>query len=158
VNWRRLFGSLAVAAVVAISALSAAAQSLPPGVADCLAAIAQQSDSAANGAPEDGGAKPETPRLGDVCPDVAAAIDDGPWGEAIAFFWADQMSTRAFRELTGVVSTYEPAAAGEIDLPRESLDESLAELCVQKKVSLDEAKLNAESPTELEALVLRGGR
>jgi twitching motility protein PilT len=38
------------------------------------------------------------------------------------------------------------------------LDESLAELVVQKKVSLDEAKNYAESATELEALVLRGGR
>jgi twitching motility protein PilT len=38
------------------------------------------------------------------------------------------------------------------------LDESLAELCVRKQVSIDDAKLFAESPVELEALVLRGGR
>jgi hypothetical protein len=111
-----------VAAIAAIGAASA--QSLPPGVEDCLAAIQQRSTDA-------GAARPssvEAPRLGDVCPELAAAIDQGTWGEALAGTSADDLSTTAFRTLTELVAAYQRPGASDLELRSDALDESLAAL------------------------------
>ena len=51
--------------------------------------------------------------LGDVCPELAAAIDEGAWGEALVDIWAEDLSTNAFEELARLVASYEqPPAAG----------------------------------------------
>jgi hypothetical protein len=117
--------------MAAIGATSAAAQSLPAGVDSCLALIRQQSNSA-EAAPPARAPPTEPPLLGDLCPDLAEAINDGPWGEAIAGVWADQLSTSAFRELTELVPKYERPSSGEVELQTGSLDESLAALKLEK--------------------------
>ena len=118
----------AVAALVALGAAPAFAQSLPPGVADCLAAIERLQSAAADAAPEARPAPAEAPLLGDVCPELAEAIGDGPWGEALAGTSADRLGTAAFRHLTELVATYERPSAGELELHIDSLDDSLAAL------------------------------
>lgn len=123
----RLLCSPALAALVAIGAAPASAQSLPPGVEDCVALIKQ--DRAA-----DADAEPAV--LGDVCPELAAAIDDGPWGEALAQVWADEMSPTAFLELTELVTAYEQPAATAFAPRSESLDESIAALNLKKPPGL----------------------
>ena len=125
---RRFLWAYSVAAVVAIGAPPALAQSLPPGVEDCLAAIEQQHGVDADDAPGARAAPEDAPRLGDVCPELAAAINEGPWGAALAGTWADDLSTTAFRTLTELVPEYERPAAAELALRSDALDESLAAL------------------------------
>ncbi len=73
-------------ALVAAAALGAAAagfaQPLPDGVDECLTRIEQQRVA---GAPDEALADAATGprRLGDVCPELAGAIDEGPWGKAL---------------------------------------------------------------------------
>jgi hypothetical protein len=124
---RRRFFSASVAALVAIGAAPAWAQSLPPGVDDCVALVKERNPDANVDA-----AGAEAPLLGDVCPELAAAINEGPWGEAIAEVWADELSLNAFLELTQLVSVYDRPAAGDFALHSEALDESLAALTLEK--------------------------
>ncbi len=112
-----------IAAVVAIGAESASAQSLPPGVEECLEEIRQQRLADAD---------EEAPRLGDVCPELAAAIDAGPWGRALSEVSADQLSASEFIELTALVAVYARTGTGGFELRPETLDESLAALKVEK--------------------------
>lgn len=124
----RFFFVSAVAAMAVICAAHARAQSLPPGVEDCLAAIRQERSADADAEP---------PVLGDLCPDLAAAIDEGPWGEGLAQSWANDLSPNAFLELTELVAVYERPAAGEgFTLRSESLDESIAALKLEKPAGL----------------------
>lgn len=122
----RFFSASVVAAVAAIGAAPVSAQSLPPGVEECVAQIRQQRLSDAEG---------DVPLLGDVCPELAAAIDESPWGEALSEVWADELSASAFLELTELVAVYERPATGDLALRSESLDESLAALQLEKPLT-----------------------
>lgn len=122
----RFFWISAAAAVATIGAAPASAQSLPPGVEECFAQIRQQEPAEDNA---------EARLLGDVCPELAAAINDGPWGEALSEVWADELSPNAFLELTELVSVYERPATGDVALHPESLDESLAALKLKKPLA-----------------------
>jgi hypothetical protein len=128
--------SAAEYAAAAVAAFGAAAtcfaQPLPAGVDECLARIAQQrvAELPAVG-PDDAAAGELTgpPRLGDVCPELALAINEGAWGEALVDASAEDLSWSAFEELARLVASYErPAQPPGQALSPESLDDVLAAL------------------------------
>jgi len=126
VGWSSASCVAAVVAIGAIGAGSAAAQSLPPGVEECVDEIRQQRLADAD---------EEAPRLGDVCAELAAAIDAGPWGRALSEVSADQLSANEFLELTALVAVYERSGTGDFALRPETLDESLAALKLEKPLA-----------------------
>jgi hypothetical protein len=129
---RRRFRASLVAALVFLGAPQALSQSLPPGVDDCLAAIERLRAAAKSTDAEPNARERSAPVLGDVCPDVAAALDASPWGEALAGVSARELETGAFVDLTKLVASYErPAAGGAVPAPS-ALDDVLAELKVEK--------------------------
>jgi hypothetical protein len=133
---RWLAGSL-FAALAAVGASSACAQSLPSGVDDCLATIEEMRASVvAAGRRNDAAARALT--LGEACPDLAAALDGNSWGKALAGVSPDDLETSAFDELTKLVDRYErPSAAMQEPPPSAAaLDAALAELRLEKPAPL----------------------
>jgi len=118
---------------------AALAQPLPAGVADCLARIEQE--RAADPAAEPGldrvnPVSASSPLLlGDVCPELAAALDSSSWGEALAGVRADELSTSAFESLAELVADYERPAARAPAPSAESLDDVLAEVRLREPVA-----------------------
>jgi len=130
---RRWLAESLVAAVAVVGASSALAQSLPPGVDDCLANIDEM--RAADAAAQRSNVAAPARTLADVCPEFASALDDNSWGKAIAGVSADELGTSAFVELTNLVDKYERPGAGEraVSSPRAAaLDDVLAELKLEK--------------------------
>jgi hypothetical protein len=119
----RIFFVRAAAALVAIGGAPVSAQSLPPGVDECVQRIRQE-------APTESGA--DAARLGDLCPELAVAINEGPWGDEISGVWADDLAPNAFLQLAELVSSYQRPADGGLALSSASLDESVAALKLQK--------------------------
>ncbi len=133
---RWLAGSL-VAALAVVGACSALAQSLPPGVDDCLAKIDALRTPAAAG--QQSRVAASAPTLADVCPDFAAALADNSWGEALAGISPDELETGAFVELAKLAERYQrPSADGRgSSLPSAAaLDAALAELKLEKPAPL----------------------
>lgn len=129
---RRSLAASLVAAFAALGASSALAQALPPGVDDCLMKIeALRAPDAAAAVERNGG----PPTLGDVCPEVAAALAENPWGEALAGVSPDDLETSAFVDLTKLVAAYARLPGGaERPQPPDAaaLDDVLAELKLEK--------------------------
>jgi len=132
VTARRLLAASLVAAFAAIGASAALAGPLPAGADDCLAKIkALRATDAAAAVEGNNG----PPRLGEVCPDVAAALAENPWGEALAGVSPDDLEASAFVELAALVAGYErpPGDAGRSAAPSTaSLDGVLADLKLEK--------------------------
>ncbi|MDX1562182.1 MAG: hypothetical protein R3305_04615 [Gammaproteobacteria bacterium] len=74
----RTFAALVAAQVVLVAAASrpAAAQSLPPGTEDCVAALDAVEFS---GDFDDG----DIPALGEICPDYWEALAQPPWSDLL---------------------------------------------------------------------------
>jgi hypothetical protein len=134
VNLRRCFSASLVAASAALGAAHARAQALPAGVDSCLARIEALRAPAAASATDPNASPTTAPTLGDVCPELAEALDDNPWGEALAGVSAEDLETSAFVELTRLVAAYEqpPAGAGSPAPSAAALDEVLAQLKLEK--------------------------
>jgi hypothetical protein len=81
------------------------AQRLPPGADGCVAAVGQRAAQASAA---------ESPvLLGDVCADLADALEAGVWGQALAFVEARSLSADRFLALVELAQRYEgDAAAG----------------------------------------------
>jgi hypothetical protein len=127
VSRRRRVGIAGVAAcaAIAVGAGAARAQPLPPGVDGCLARIEQQrSDAADSGR----GREPAVPRLGEICPELATAVDEGTWGQALPGISAADLTPAAFEALTRIAADYERPSSGQIDLSAAALDDALDEL------------------------------
>jgi hypothetical protein len=92
---------------------------LPPGTAECTAAI-ERLEPAADA--------DTRPRLGGVCPEVAAALDEGMWGEALAGSGAGGLSTDAFLALVGVAERYADGDRSAEAPPHAELDAIVAGL------------------------------
>jgi hypothetical protein len=125
-----------VAASAAVGASSALAQSLPPGSDDCVAKINTLRATDAEAAVERNSV---SPRIGDVCPDIAAALAESPWGQALAGVSPDDLETHAFVELTELVASYERRpgdAEGPAPPSAHALDDVLAELQLEKPAAL----------------------
>ncbi len=129
------FSRSRVAALAATLCVATAAfaqpQPLPAGVDECLARIDEQ--RRAEPQTQDRGAAAVEPAgpplLGDVCPELADAINEGAWGEALVDIWAENLSTNAFEELARLVARYEqPPAIAAQPLSVEALDDALAAL------------------------------
>jgi hypothetical protein len=136
VSSRRWLAASLVAAFAAVGGSSALAQALPPGSEDCVAKIKALSAPDAQAVVERNGG---SSMLGEVCPDVAAALAENPWGEALAGFSPDDLETDAFLELTTLVAGYQrpPGDAERPALPRAAaLDDALAELKLEKPAAL----------------------
>ena len=135
----RWVAALLVAAFAALAASSALAGPLPSGVDDCLAKIkAPRAPDAEASARQRADLTP-APTLGEACPDVAAALADNPWGEALAGVSSDDLETGAFVDLTALVARYErpPADVERPSPPRAAaLDDALAELRLEKPAAL----------------------
>jgi hypothetical protein len=131
---RRWFRASLVAALAMLGAAAGLSQPLPPGVDDCLAAIERLRTATKSAATEPDARERSAPVLGDVCPDVAAALDASPWGEALAGVSARELEPSAFVDLTKLVASYErPAAAGAVPAPSAAvLDDVLAGLKLEK--------------------------
>ena len=132
IRCRRLAGSLVAAAAV-VGASPALAQSLPPGVGECLANI--DAIRAPDAAAQRNNVAAPARTLADVCPDLAAALEENSWGEALAGVTPDELETRAFVELTRLVERYEtpPTDVQRPPSPRAgALDDVLAELKLEK--------------------------
>ena len=129
---RRSLAASLVAAFAAVGASSVLAQALPPGVDDCLAKIeALRAPDAAAAVERNRG----SPTLGEVCPEVAAALAENPWGQALAGVSPDDLETSAFVDLTKLVAAYarRPGGAERSQLPdAAALDDVLAELKLEK--------------------------
>jgi hypothetical protein len=135
----RWVSALLVAAFAAVGAPSALAQGLPSGVDDCLAKIKAPRAPDAEAPPRRRGDPTAAPTLGEVCPDVAAALGDNPWGEALAGVSPDDLETSAFVDLATLVARYErPPADVERPPPpgAAALDDVLAELKLEKPAAL----------------------
>jgi hypothetical protein len=129
---RWLAGSLVAAAAV-VGASSALAQSLPPGVDVCLANIEEM--RAADGVGQRNNPAAPARTLADVCPDLASALEENSWGDALAGVTPEDLETRAFVELTRVVDRYErpPTDVRPPSSPSAAaLDDVLAELKLDK--------------------------
>lgn len=111
------------ACVGTAASVAALAQPLPAGVDACRALIQQQSEQPRNG-------PAEASRLGDVCPELADAINAGVWGEAIADVWAEDLGIDAFMALTDLVPVYAASSPGTV-ISTETLDAVLEEVRVQ---------------------------
>jgi hypothetical protein len=136
---QRWVAALLVAAVFAAGASSARAQPLPPGVDDCLIKI-----TALNAPDAAESARPRrdptsAPTLGEACPDVAALLEDNPWGKAIAGASPADLEPSAFADLATLVERYESPPA-EVEGPSPpsaaALDDVLAELKLEKPAAL----------------------
>jgi len=131
---RRSRLSLARAAALAATlcvATTSFSQTLPAGVDECLARIDQQRRAEPPiGGLGAAGDEPAGPTLlGDACPELAAAIDEGAWGKALVDIRAEDLSTNAFEELARLVARYEqPPAPALQPLAIEALDPVLAAL------------------------------
>jgi hypothetical protein len=133
---RRWLAASLIAAFAAVGASSALAQALPPGVDDCVAKIKALRASDAEAAVE---RNRGSPTLGEVCPDIAAALAENPWGEALAGVSPDDLETYGFVELTTLVASYErPPGGAERPAPPSAaaLDDALAELTLEKPATL----------------------
>jgi len=118
-----------LAAALGVASVSLAqTPPLPAGVAACLAQI--QARRAEPPRPQDDGADaPAGPALlGDVCPELAAALDEGAWGEALVDVRAEGLSTNAFEELARLVARYEQPPSVRESLSADSLAAALAAL------------------------------
>ncbi len=115
-----------VAAAVLAAAFPSFAEPLPDGVADCLERIERQSARAP--APEAAAADPGPQRLGGVCPELAAALDEGAWGASLVDANAGELGTDAFEELVRVAASYEQPQPTRDGISASSLDEVLAAL------------------------------
>jgi hypothetical protein len=131
---RRWLAASLVAALAALGASPAFAEPLPAGVGDCLEKIQTQRTPDAAAEERNRG----SPTLGEVCPDLAAALEDNSWGKALVGASPAELETSAFLELTTLVAGYEgrdrvaaapaPSAA--------ALDGVLAELELEKPAPL----------------------
>lgn len=110
------------------------AQPLPAGVDECLVRIDEQRRAEPSQVVGAATAEPTGPMLlGDVCPDLAGAINEGAWGEALIDIRAEDLSTNAFEELARLVARYEePPALAAQPLSTESLDAALAALALRE--------------------------
>ena len=138
-SFRRFLAASLVAAFAAVGTLSAPAGQLPAGAGECLAKIQALHAPVEEAAPRRRTDPPPPPTLGDVCPDVAAALEDNPWGGALAGVSPADLQTSAFVDLTTLVAGYErqPGDAARPALPSASaLDDVLAELKVEKPPAL----------------------
>jgi hypothetical protein len=74
-----------------------------------------------------------------VCPDVAAALAQNPWGQALAGISPDDLEAYAFVQLTTLVAGYE-RPRGDAERPAlpsaAALDDALAELNLEKPAPL----------------------
>jgi hypothetical protein len=124
----------AVAAVALLcAAATGVAQRPPEGLAECLVLLEQQRSAAAPEA-ERGDAGVANPlRLGEICPELAAAIDNGAWGDALADGSAADLTTSAFLELAQIVTRYEVPPETQ-PLATDSLDDVLAALELREPV------------------------
>ena len=113
------------AALAAMSAGAASAQRLPEGVAECRSRMAgQQTEAEEAGA----GRRSYPSRVGDLCPELAEAIDGGAWGGALADAGARDLTATSLGELAELAEAYvRPANAGP-ELATAALDEALEEL------------------------------
>ena len=131
---RRSLAALLVAVFAAAGASSALGQPLPAGADDCIAKI---------DTPREPDAAAETNRdaatLGDICPEVAAALAGNPWGEALAGVSSNDLEASAFVDLTALVAGYE-RRPDEVERPAppsaSALDDVLAELKLDKPPAL----------------------
>ena len=133
---RRWLAASLVAAFAAVGAMSSRAGPLPPGADDCVAKINALHAPDADAAVE---RNRRPPTLGEVCPDVAAALAESPWGEALAGIAPDDLETSAFVELATLVAGYErPTGGAERRAPPDSaaLNDVLAELKLEKPAAL----------------------
>jgi hypothetical protein len=132
---RRLLAASLVAAFAIVGTSSVFAQSLPPGSDDCVAKINEMSAAPAAAATRPNAEPTRAPTLGDVCPEVAAALTDTSWGAALAGVAPADLEPSLFVELTTHVAAYErPSGVAERPAPpsAEALDEALAELKLEK--------------------------
>lgn len=113
------------ALLAAISAGAASAQRLPDGVADCRSRLAgEQTEAPDAGA----GGRAYPSRVGDLCPELAEAIDGGAWGGALADAGAKDLTATSLGALAELAGGYvRPANAGP-ELATAALDEALEEL------------------------------
>jgi hypothetical protein len=133
---RRWLAASLVAAFAALGASPTRAGPLPPGADECVAKIEALRTPAAEAAVEQSRGPPT---LGEVCPDVAAALAENPWGAALAGVSPDDLETSAFVDLTTLVAGYErPPAGSERPAPPSAaaLDDALAELKLEKPAAL----------------------
>lgn len=97
------------------------AQDLPFGAAECLAEL-DRARFAEDTGPD------EILYVGDYCPELAARINGGVWGEALAEFWADDLSARELEALIGITERYGARSARVPELALTALDAAVAEL------------------------------
>jgi hypothetical protein len=108
-----------------MSAGAASGQRLPEGVVECLARMSDRPPEAES----DGDDRGDDPsRLGDVCPDVAAAIDAGGWGAALTVEGAENLNAKSLEALAQLAGGYERPAHAGVEIATASLDEALREL------------------------------
>jgi len=135
----RLVAVSLVAVLAAAGASVALAQALPPGVDNCLAGIEEANAAAAAAAKQSNAERTPAVTLGDVCPEVAAALAENPWGKALAGVSPDDLHAELFVVLNALVERYEhtPAGAERPALPSAAaLDEALAQLKLEKPAPL----------------------
>ncbi len=111
-----------VTAVVGMAAAGRSfAQRLPPGVAECRARIEQQRNAT-------GEAASNTPqRLGDVCPEIVAALDASIWGDTLDGSSAD-LTPREFTVLTDLARRYVRSASSGRTISTAALDAAVADV------------------------------
>src|SRR5690606_8716237 len=101
VGWPGLLGLFA-ASLLAPFVSAGAQTATDPSVeaAECAARLraASRADAGQN-----------TPRLADVCADLAEAIESGVWGGALGPVGAEDLSARSFEELVDLMAYYERA-------------------------------------------------
>ena len=118
---RRTLAAIVCAAAGA-AALPAAAQWLPPGTAECVADI----ERAARAAAEDD----EPLLLGDVCPQIAALINDAGWAETLLDADAMYVAAESFPAIAALAPAYDnPPAA--VNLSLEALDAALDDVAAR---------------------------
>jgi len=125
-----------VAALAAVGAASAQGEPLPAGAEECVAKIKTLRAPDATAAVE---RNRGSPTLGEVCPEVAAALEDNAWGGALAGVSPDDLEASAFVDLMALVERYArpPAGASRPTVPSAAaLDGALAGLDLEKPAPL----------------------
>jgi hypothetical protein len=122
----RLGTSCLSLAAALCAAASCFAQSLPPGVDECLRSADEQRAATLAEQPAGDDARRAPPVLADVCPQLATQIDAGPWGDVLVGD-AASLSPETLGTLARVVDSYRQAPAAR-EISSAALDEALKDL------------------------------
>jgi hypothetical protein len=108
-----------------MSAGAVSGQRLPDNVAGCLSRMADLQPRV-----EEDGDRRRTypPRVGDVCPETAEAIDAGVWGGTLADEGAKDLTATSLAALAELAGRYDRPADSGVEIATASLDEALEEL------------------------------